>query len=240
MKGTALLLDICMQNVYYLYYKNRLADYGRDYSMAIKCDYKISGNAMQISAPRGLDLLPGRLIRKIVKNIESKYQICEYSEVKGRKEAEMMDDVVGSIYLKGGIGAWLFGNTPIAVFQRIHTSLYDPDFLRLEDEETMEFQNRLPDDEPFNYEDFTVSMPSDYHIMIAPSTSKLIEVVSHLRPDNFDDVRKAISRIAVASITVYDEADMYIEYTDKEFPIVFAQGVDEWLNEPQEVEYLDF
>lgn len=208
--------------------------------MAIKCDYKVSGNAFQISAPRGLDLLPGRMIRKIIKNIESNYQICEFSEVKGAREADMMDDVIGTIYLKGGMGAWLFGSTPIAVFQRIHTSLYDPDFIRLEDHETMDFQNRLPDDEAFNYEDFTVSMPADYFLMVAPSTNKLVEVISHLRPDSFADVREAAAKLAVASITVYDEADMYIEYTDEEFPIIFTKGLDEWLNPPEEVEYLDF
>ena len=35
--------------------------------MAIKSSYKICGNELQISAPRGLDLLPGRMIRKMVK-----------------------------------------------------------------------------------------------------------------------------------------------------------------------------
>ena len=208
--------------------------------MAIKCDYKISGKTIQISAPRGLDLLPGRMIRKMIKNIEAKYQICEYSQVKGRKEADSLDDVIGSIYLKGGVGAWLFGTTPIAVFQRLHNSLYDPDFIRLDDEETMEFQNRLPEDEPFNYEDFTLSMPADYFLMISPSSSKLIEVISHLRPNDFEDSRKAISRIAIAAITIYDEADMYVEYMDDNFPAILTSGVEEWLNEPQEVEYLDF
>ena len=208
--------------------------------MSIKCDYKISGKAIQISAPRGLDLLPGRLVRKMIKNIESKYQICEYSQVKGRKEADSMDDVVGSIYLKGGLGAWLFGTTPIAVFQRLHASLYDPDFIRLDDEETMDFQNRLPEDEPFNYEDFTLSMPADYFLMISPSSNKLIEVVSHIRPDSFEDVREAVAKLAVASIIIYDEADMYIEFSDDAFPIILTEGLEEWLNEPQEVEYLDF
>ena len=208
--------------------------------MPIKCDYKISGNAIQISAPRGLDLLPGRMIRKIIKNIEAKYQICEFCQVRGHKEADSMEDVIGSIQLKGGMGAWLFGATPIAVFQRMHTSMYDPDFIRLDDDEIMNFQKRLPEDEPFNYEDFTVIMPADYFLMIAPSLTKLIEVISHLRPDTFDDVRRAISKIAIASITIYDEADMYIEFADEKFPMFATEGVEGWLNEPQEVEYLDF
>ncbi len=208
--------------------------------MAIKSDYNISGKAMQISAPRGLDMLPGRMIRKMVKNLESKYQICEYSEVKGRKQADMMDDVIGMIFLKGGLGSWLFGSAPIAVFQRIHTSLYDPDFIRLEDDETMDFQKRLPEDEPFNYEDFTLSMPTDYFILVASSTNKLIEVLSHLRPDTFDDVRDAIARIADASITIYDEADIYIQYSDNNFPAVMTKGLEEWLNPPKEVDHLDF
>jgi len=208
--------------------------------MPIKSDYKISGNALQISAPRGLDLLPGRLIRKMIKNIEAEYQICEFSEVKGRREAEVMDDVVGNIYLKGGLGAWLLGNAPIAVFQRLHTSMYDPDFIRLEEEEVMDFQNRLPEDEPFNYEDFTLSMPVDYFLMAAPSTTKLIDVVSHLRPDTFDDVREAVARISAAAITIYDEADMHVEFTDDNFPEILTRGLEDWINPPEQVDYLDF
>ena len=208
--------------------------------MPIKSDYKISGNTLQISAPRGLDLLPGRMIRKMIKNIETKYQICEFSEARGRREAEVMDDVIGNIYLKGGVGAWLMGNAPIAVFQRLHASMYDPDFIRLEEEEVMDFQGRLPEDEPFNYEDFTLSMPADYFLMVAPSSTKLIDVISHLRPDTFDDVLNAAARIAAAFITIYDEADMRVEFTDEDFPGILTDGLEEWINPPEQVDYLDF
>ena len=208
--------------------------------MSIKSEYKISGNALQISAPRGLDLLPGRMIRKMIKNIETKYQICEFCEVRGRKEAEVMDDVIGSIYLKGGLGSWMMGNAPVAVFQRLHTSMYDPDFIRLEEDEVMDFQSRLPEDEPFNYEDFTLSMPADYFLMIAPSSSRMIDVISHLRPETFDSVREAVARIGAASITIYDEADMHVEFTDENFPELLTHGLEDWINPPQQVDYLDF
>ncbi len=118
--------------------------------------------------------------------------------------------------------------------------MYDPNFIRLDEDETMDFQNRLPEDEPFNYEDFTLSMPADYYIMVAPNSNKLVEVLSHLRPDTFEDVRIAIDKIAIASITIYDEADLYVKYTDDNFPMVLTNGLEEWLNEPQEVEHLDF
>ncbi len=208
--------------------------------MPIKSNYKISGNAMQISAPRGLDLLPGRMIRKMIKNMEEKYQICEFCEVRGRKEAEMMDDVIGSIHLKGGVGSVLMGSAPVAVFQRLHTSLYDPDFIQLEEDEVMDFQARLPEDEPFNYEDFTLSMPADYFLMIAPSSIKMIDVISHLRPETFDDVREAIARISSASISIYDEADMHVEFTDEGFPELLTEGLEDWINPPEQVEFLDF
>jgi hypothetical protein len=208
--------------------------------MPTKCDYKISENALQISAPRGLDLLPGRMIRKMIKNIETKYQICEFSQARGRREAEVMDDVIGNIYLKGGMGAWLMGNAPIAVFQRLHASMYDPDFIHLEEDEVMDFQSRLAEDEPFNYEDFTLSMPADYFLMVAPSSIKMIDVISHLRPETFDDVLNAAARIAVASIIIYDEADMRVEFTDDNFPALLTEGLEDWINPPVQVDYLDF
>ena len=32
------------------------------------------------------------------------------------------------------------GSAPVAVFQRLHTSMYDPDFIQLEEDEVMDFQ----------------------------------------------------------------------------------------------------
>ncbi len=208
--------------------------------MAIKSSYKICGNELQISAPRGLDLLPGRMIRKMVKNIENKYQMCEFSQARGRREAEMMDDVIGDIYLKGGVGSWLMGSAPVAVFQRLHTSMYDPDFIQLEEDEVMDFQNRLPEEEPFNYEDFTLSMPADYFIMVGPSTAKLIDVISHLRPETFDDIREAVARISTAFISIYDEADMHVIFSDDNFPEILTHGLEDWLEPPEQVDFLDF
>lgn len=208
--------------------------------MAIKCDYKFADNTFLISAPRGLDVLPGRMLRRIMKNLEDKYQLSEYSFVKGRRAAEMKEDVISDVALRSGTGAFVMGNQPMVVFQKLHPSIYDPDFIQLTDDETMDFQSRLPDDEAFNYEDFTVAMTPDYFIAVAVDVRKLSKVLDHLRLESFEALREAVGRLCPAAITIYDEADMFVQYTDKTLPAIFTEGLEEWLNPPEEVESLDF
>ena len=104
----------------------------------------------------------------------------------------------------------------------------------------MDFQSRLPENEAYNYEDFTLSMPSDYFIAVGVNMKKLIKVMDHLRLDTFDDVRDAVSRLAIASITIYDEADMFVEYSEDAFPTLLTDGIDDFLNAPEEVDELEF
>lgn len=206
----------------------------------IRCEYKYSGNAFAISAPHGVDVLPGRMIRKIIDNLEKKYSLCEFSMVKGRRAAEQKEDVIADVFLKSGTGAFLFNSQPVVVMQKLHPSMYDPDFVQLSDEETMEFQKRLPDDEGFNYEDFTISMPADYFIAVSDNIKSLAKVLDHLRLEDFDAFRKAISKLCIASITIYDEADMFVEYNEKTFPTTFTEGIEEYLYPPEHVEELNF
>ncbi len=208
--------------------------------MPVKCDFKVAGKTFLISAPRGLDMLPGRMVRRMIKNMEKQYQLSEYSLVKGGRAVDEMEDVIGNVLLKSGAGSWLFGTQPFAVFQRLHPSMYDADFIQLGDEETMDFQSRLPEGEPYNYEDFTLSMPSDYFIAVGINMKKLIKVLDHLRLDTFDDVRDAVARLSIASITIYDEADMFVEYNEDSFPTILTDGIEDYLNAPEEVDELEF
>lgn len=211
--------------------------------MPIKCDYKFADNVFCISAPRGLDILPGRMLRKIIQNLDSEYEICEFSFVKGRRAAEEKEDVIADVYLKSGTGSYLFGSQPIVVFQKIHPSLMDPHFIQLTDDEIMNFKGRLTNlglDEEYNTNDYTVAMPNDYFIVITKNVKKLAKVLEHLRLESFEHFRDTINRISIASITIYDEADMFIMYNEKTFPTIFTEGLEDCLLPPEEVDSLDF
>lgn len=211
--------------------------------MPIKCDYKFAENIFCISAPRGLDVLPGRMLRKIIKNLESKYEICEFSFVKGRRAAEEKEDVISDVYLSTNKAAYLLGSQPIIIFQTIHPSLLDEQFIQLTDEEILEFKGRLADigqDEEYNTNDYSVAMPSDYFLVITKDARKLAKVLEHLRLETFQDFRHALSRLAVASISIYDEADMFVTYTEKTIPALFTEDIENWLSPPEKVNHLDF
>jgi|GEM_PF-2571483 len=211
--------------------------------MPIKCDYKSADNVFCISAPRGLDVLPGRMLRRIVKNLSSKYEVCEFSFVKGKKAAEEKEDVITDVYLTTSRSSYLFGSQPIVIFQSIHPSLLDPQFIQLTSDEIMEFKGRLTDiglDEEYNTNDYSIAMPSDYFLVITENARKLARVMEHLRLESFQDFRNTISRLAPATISIYDEADMFVTYTDKTMPALLTEGIEEWLLPLEKVNHLDF
>jgi hypothetical protein len=211
--------------------------------MPIKCDYKSADNVFCISAPRGLDVLPGRMLRKIIKNLSSKYEVCEFSFVKGKRAADEKEDVITDVYLSTSRTSYLFGSQPIVVFQSVHPSLLDPQFIQLTPDEIMEFKGRLTDidmDEEYNTNDYSVAMPSDYFLVITENARKLARVLEHLRLETFQDFRNTISRLAPAAISIYDEADMFVTYTDKTIPALLTEGIEEWLMPLEKVTHLDF
>lgn len=211
--------------------------------MPIKCDYKSAENVFCISAPRGLDVLPGRMLRQIIKNLSSKYEVCEFSFVKGKRAAEEKEDVITDVYLSTSRTSYLFGSQPIVVFQSVHPSLLDPQFIQLTPDEIMEFKGRLTDigmDEEYNTNDYSVAMPSDYFLVITENARKLARVLEHLRLETFQDFRNTISRLAPAAISIYDEADMFVTYTDKTIPALLTEGIEEWLMPLEKVTHLDF
>ena len=65
-------------------------------------------------------------------------------------------------------------------------------------------------------------------------------MLDHLRLPTFEDVREAVGRLAVAAITVYDEADLFVEYTEDAFPTILTDGIEDFLNAPEEVDDLEF
>ena len=211
--------------------------------MPIKCDYKSAENVFCISAPRGLDVLPGRMLRRVVKNLSSKYEVCEFSFVKGKRAADEKEDVITDIYLTTSRTSYLFGSQPIVVFQSIHPSLLDPQFIQLSPDEIMEFKGRLTDigeDEEYNTNDYSIAMPSDYFLVVTENARKLGRVLEHLRLETFQDFRNTISRLAPATISIYDEADMFVTYTDRTIPSLLTEGIEDWLMPLEKVNHLDF
>ncbi len=211
--------------------------------MPIKCDYKSADNVFCISAPRGLDILPGRMLRKIIKNLNSKYEVCEFSFVKGKRAADEKEDVITDVYLAASRSAYLLGSQPIVVFQTVHPSLLDPQFIQLTPDEIMEFKGRLTDiglDEEYNTNDYSIAMPSDYFLVVTENVRKMSRVLEHLRLETFQDFRNTLSRLAPATISIYDEADMFVTYTDKTIPSMLTEGIEEWLMPLEKVTHLDF
>jgi len=211
--------------------------------MPIKCDYKSAENVFCISAPRGLDVLPGRMLRQIIKNLSSKYEVCEFSFAKGKRAADEKEDVITDVFLSTSRTSYLFGSQPIVVLQSVHPSLLDPQFIQLTPDEIMEFKGRLTDigvDEDYNTNDYSVAMPSDYFLVITENARKLARVLEHLRLETFQEFRNTISRLAPASISIYDEADMFVTYTDKTIPALLTEGIEEWLMPLEKVTHLDF
>lgn len=208
--------------------------------MLNKCEYKKSDDALTITVPKGLDIIPGRLIRRIISNLESEFELFEYSFVKGKARMQEMDDVKGFVPLETDIMSKMLGQLNMVVFQNLHQSMYDPTYVQLHDDEIEVFKDDLPPGEDFYEEDFTVSMPADFFLICTDNIEKFIDVTTHLRLKDFPAVRDAAAKLSIASITIYDESEMMVEFTEPDIPDIIFNGCEEFLKPPMSVTRIDF
>lgn len=207
-----------------------------------KCTFQMEPGASLITAPASTDILPGRMLRAMMRNLERRFELYEYSVVKGYKEAENMGDVVAMVPLTGGIrgkAPWISGGPNIVVFQRPHPSFYDPNYVTLEPEDEEEFRFRLQPGEPFIVEDYTVALPDELFISITEDIKMLERVLNHLKPKEFADVREAVSKLAIGNISIFEEAEMLMEYDESSVPFIMTDGLDEFVEPPEHVDKLD-
>lgn len=208
--------------------------------MLKKCDFKMENGASLIVAPENRDILPGRLIRALVANLEKRFFLFEYSSVIGYKAADEMEDVLGVVELQCGFFKRLMGKQELCVFQKLHPSLFDPDYVKLSDEELQAFKENLDEGDDFDTADYTVSIPSYFFVAVTQDDSKrLIDVLNHLKLKDFAQVRNAVANLCEASVSIFDEIELLTEYASEEIPELFSEGMDEWLSEPERVESLN-
>lgn len=197
--------------------------------MAYQCDIRISDSAIRIQAPKGR-IIPGRLVRSIVHNLETRYQLYEFSMIKGNRMMEELEDVVDVIRLKKGFQV---------VIQKLHPSLYDEGVIKLSPEELEDFAASVPDDETMVVADYTVSMPAEYFILVTDNIQRFVTFANHLKLDNFPAMRECAARLGDAAISIFDEEDMIIEYQDENLPDVLMQDLEPWLRTPLHVKTLE-
>lgn len=208
--------------------------------MLNKCDFKVEQNACLITAPENMDILPGRMLRLIAANLEKHFQLFEFSSVEGNRAVDEMDDVIGIIELQSGFFKRLLGKQEICVFQKLHPSFYEEDYVQLSEDEKEAFKKNLPEDEEFAEADYTVSVPSYFFIVVtADDSRKLMDVLNHLKLRDLSEVRDAIATLCEATISIFDEIEVLVEYAAEDMPELIAEGLEEWLKPPEQVEYLD-
>jgi len=197
--------------------------------MATRCDVKISAQERMIEIEAPADrILPGRMIRTIVHNLETKYELYEYCLVRSERQAEEMDDVVATVPLYNAS----LNKGRAVVIQRLHNSLYDPTYITLEPEQMEEFAQILEPGEELVEEDYTVAMPNDYFVLVTDDIKKFTTVATHLKLQDFDRMRECAARLGAANITIQDEALMTVEYDEEKFPDLMMRGCEEFLRTP--------
>jgi hypothetical protein len=208
--------------------------------MMTKCDFKMENGASLIIAPENRVILPGRMIRMMVANLERRFQLMEYSSVIGYKAADEMEDVLGIIELRSGFFKRLMGKQELCVFQKLHPSLYDEEYVQLSEEEQEAFRENLEEGDDFIKADYSLSVPPYFFMAVSQDDSKkLIEVFNHLKLKDFAQVRDAVANLCDASISIFDEVELLAEYTSGDIPEIMTEGLDEWLMPPEHVDRLD-
>jgi hypothetical protein len=200
----------------------------------------MENGASLIIAPENRDILPGRMIRMMVANLERRFQLMEYSSVIGYKAADEMEDVLGIIELRSGFLKRLMGKQELCVFQKLHPSLYDEEYVQLSEEEQEAFRENLEEGDDFIKADYSLSVSPYFFMAVSQDDSKkLIEVFNHLKLKDFAQVRDAVANLCDASISIFDEVELLAEYTSGDIPEIMTEGLDEWLMPPEHVDRLD-
>jgi len=198
--------------------------------MATRCDYQISTQEhnLRIEAPQDR-ILPGRMIREMVRNLETRYELYEYALINSERELEQLDDVVATIPLAGSG----LQKGKMVVIQRLHNSLYDPEFYVPEADQLDDFAQTLEPGEEFVMADYTVAIPPvDYYILVTDDLKKFVMVATHLKLADMNKMVECVVRLGSASINIQDENAMIVDYEDEGFPDLLTRGCDEFLRAP--------
>ena len=197
--------------------------------MATRCDFQISTqeHKLRIESPQER-ILPGRMIREMVRNLETRYELYEYSMIKSERQLDEMEDVVATIPLAGSG----LQKGKMVVIQRLHNSLYDPEYIKLEPEQLDEFAQTMEPGEELNVADYTVALPKDYYVMVTDDLKKFVMVATHLKLTDMNKMVECVVRLGSASITIQDEVIMDVDYEDESFPDLLTRGCEEFLRTP--------
>ena len=208
--------------------------------MLTKCDFKMEKYACLITLSDDRPVLPGRMLRTIVANLERRYQVLEFSNVVGYREVDQMEDVVGVVELRTGFFQRLLGKHQLCVFQKPHPSFYDAQYVQLGEEEQAEFRERLPEGEELVVEDYTVSIPAHCFLAMTVDDDRMvIDILNHLKLRDFTAVREAVATLFEGVVSIFDETELLAEYIDAVVPDILSEGLDEWVNPPELVDSLN-
>ncbi|MGI6315987.1 MAG: hypothetical protein ACOX17_04830 [Christensenellales bacterium] len=209
--------------------------------MALRCEIKIAPEALRIVAPEGR-LLPGRMLRRIVQNLEQHYQVFEYTFCKNNKELNSLGENVGVVPLYGkgisGLFPFLTGQKSVA-FLGLDASFYDPKAYHISEQALTEFRATIPEGEMMYEEDFTVYMPADFTAIVTNDLYRFVQVAGHIKLRTREEMQNCVARLSVAGITVYDEVEMIVDYNDPAIPEIIINGNEEFLSTPLHVTSLE-
>ena len=207
--------------------------------MPFQCMYQVAGKSLKISIPEERSMLPGRLLRSMIANIETKYKVFEYFLVQNEKELDAAEDVIEAVPLWPSLIDKATFRRPMVAFRTLDRSFYVPQLNRLSKEQLFYYKRELGPDEELVEEDYSLVMPPDLFILATDNLKKFTTVASHLKLRNFGEMQAMAAKLGDASIAIYDQADMYIEYDHDSFPALITFELEEWLLPPQMVSSLD-
>ena len=194
----------------------------------MKCQFNISEKekALSIVAPDDR-IIPGRLLREMVANIETRYQIYEFFYAASRQEAEEAIDVVGMVPLAGLTQRFV-------VFTKLDASFMEDNLIHPTPEEEDDYRSKLDPDEDYVQADYTVFLPPEMNILVTDDIKRFITVAGHLKLRTYEDMLDASERLGEASISIFDKAEMTVIYNDDDFVEVMCRNdtLHEWLYDP--------
>lgn len=207
--------------------------------MSFLCGIRIADDGIRINAPEG-QMLPGRMLRALMQNLENHYQVLEFVLAKNDKDLRELEreGVLQKVSLSSGFLPALFGHQTVA-FLGLHPSFYDENYVELSDSEIEEYRASIPQGEEMYVADFTVQVDTDFSALVTDDLNHFCKVASHLKLRDFPSMQECARRLGTALITIYDELELVVEYRDPALADIILAGLDEWLDTPVRVPSLN-
>lgn len=170
--------------------------------------------------------IPGRLVRKIARNVADKLFLYECYIVDNERDIEGLKGVEHVIPLKG---KGLLKKRSYGIIAKPHVSLLDSRVVQLSEDELMQIRQNLPEDMPFVSEDYTVLLPPECMLFATDDAAGMAALLKRIQLPDDRAFELAVGRMSHLTMKIFDLVELQIETRNENLLAVALEDTERYL-----------